>query len=154
MKDIDKGLAAIVAVDAHPDIPVGVVIETSGRVYCTLDLAINRPVMRQLVWVERFLVPRRAGVDGASSPGARLRRLLQARAITIIEINRPDHTRNRSHGKKAPTDAESAPARCWPEKPKDFRRPKHCLDVPKFGFISLFQGQSRLPHRAPHLTAW
>ena len=61
-----------------------------------------------LGWVQQFGNLKRAGIEGTASYGAGLTRFLQAKGITVIEVNRPNRMRRRSRGKSDPTDAESA----------------------------------------------
>ena len=99
----------ILGVDTHLDVHVGVVIDGVGRIKGILSIPTTPSGYEQLLaWAQSFGTLRRAGVEGTSSYGAGLTRLLQERGITVIEINRPDRSRRRGRGKSDPTDAESA----------------------------------------------
>ena len=99
----------ILGVDTHLDVHVGVVIDGVGRVKGTQSIPTTPSGYEQLLaWAQGLGTLRRAGVEGTSSYGSGLTRLLQERGITVIEINRPDRSRRRGRGKSDPTDAESA----------------------------------------------
>ena len=99
----------ILGVDTHLDVHVGVVIDGVGRIKGILSIPTTPSGYEQLLaWAQGFGTLRRAGVEGTSSYGSGLTRLLQERGITVIEINRPDRSRRRGRGKSDPTDAESA----------------------------------------------
>jgi transposase len=99
----------ILGVDTHLDVHVGVVIDTAGRVLSTLSVGTHNEGYRQLLcWAQAFGMLRRAGVEGPGSYGPALTHVLQSNGVTVIEINRPDRSRRRGHGKSDATDAESA----------------------------------------------
>ena len=99
----------ILGVDTHLDVHVGVVIDGVGRIKGILSIPTTPSGYEQLLaWAQGFGTLRRAGVEGTSSYGSGLTRLLQERGITVIEINRPDRSRRRGRGKSDPTDAEGA----------------------------------------------
>ena len=99
----------ILGVDTHLDVHVGVVIDGVGRIKGILSIPTTPSGYEQLLaWAQGFGTLHRAGVEGTSSYGSGLTRLLQERGITVIEINRPDRSRRRGRGKSDPTDAESA----------------------------------------------
>ena len=99
----------ILGVDTHLDVHVGVLIDTAGRVMGTLSVGTHNEGGRQLLcWAQAFGMLRRAGVEGTRSYGSALTHVLQSHGVTVIEINRPDRSRRRGHGKSDATDAESA----------------------------------------------
>lgn len=109
MEQVEAQTEVILGVDTHLDVHVGVVIDAVGRVQGTLAIATTPSGYGQLLaWAQRFGVLRRAGVEGTGSYGSGLTRFLEARGITVVEVNRPDRSRRRSRGKSDPTDAESA----------------------------------------------
>jgi transposase len=65
---------------------------------------------RILCWAEGFGPVRCAGVEGTSSYGAGLARLLKARGIEVLEVERPKRRQRspRRNVKSDPSDAESA----------------------------------------------
>ncbi|MFF8791180.1 transposase [Streptomyces sp. NPDC015125] len=63
---------------------------------------------RLLAWVRALGTVRRAGVEGTGSFGAALSRYLLAQGVEVFEVNRPDRTDRRFHGKSDPLDAQNA----------------------------------------------
>jgi len=59
-------------------------------------------------WAERFGTIVIAGVEGTSSYGAGLTRVLQAAGIEVAEVSRPDRAARRRQGKSDPLDAHTA----------------------------------------------
>ena len=109
MEQIFSEAEVILGVDTHLDIHVGVVIDQVGRVQGTHSIPTNALGYEELLgWVQQFGDLKRAGIQGIASYGAGLTRFLQAKGITVIEVNRPNRMRRRSRGKSDPTDVESA----------------------------------------------
>lgn len=109
MEQIFSEAEVILGVDTHLDVHVGVVIDQVGRVQGTHSIPTNALGYEELLgWAQQFGSLKRAGVEGTASYGAGLTRFLQAKGITVIEVNRPNRMRRRSRGKSDPTDAESA----------------------------------------------
>ena len=64
-------------------------------------------------WAQSFGIIQIAGVEGTSSYGAGLTRVLQAAAIEEVEVSRPDRAARRRQGKSDPLDVGSiAQAEC------------------------------------------
>ena len=64
-------------------------------------------------WAQSFGIIQIAGVEGTSSYGADLTRVLQAAAIEEVEVSRPDRAARRRQGKSDPLDVGSiAQAEC------------------------------------------
>ncbi|MEN4447540.1 transposase [Mycobacterium sp. SM3041] len=61
-----------------------------------------------ICWARSFGDIVTAGVEGTSSYGAGLTQALQANAIHVVEVNRPDRAARRRQGKSDPLDAYSA----------------------------------------------
>jgi transposase len=59
-------------------------------------------------WAQSFGIIQIAGVEGTSSYGAGLTRVLQAAAIEEAEVSRPDRAARRRQGKSDPLDAYAA----------------------------------------------
>ena len=59
-------------------------------------------------WATQFGQLEVAGIEGTGTYGAALYRYLQSKGITVIEVNRPDRSKRRMHGKSDPLDAENA----------------------------------------------
>lgn len=109
MEQIFSETEVILGVDTHLDVHVGVVIDQVGRVQGTHSIPTNALGYQELFgWAQQFGSLKRAGIEGTASYGAGLTRFLQAKGITVIEVNRPNRMRRRSRGKSDPTDAESA----------------------------------------------
>ena len=61
-----------------------------------------------LGWAKSFGAVQMAGVEGISSYGAGLNRVLQAAQIEVAEVSRPDRATRRRRGKSDPIDAYAA----------------------------------------------
>lgn len=61
-----------------------------------------------LMWARSFGIIEIAGVEGTSSYGSGLTRVLQAAQIEVAEVNRPDRAARRCKGKSDPLDAYAA----------------------------------------------
>jgi transposase len=109
MEQIFSEAEVILGVDTHLAVHVGVVIDQVGRVQGTHSIPTNALGYQELLgWAQQFGSLKRAGIEGTASYGAGLTRFLQAKGITVIEVNGSNRMRRRSRGKSDPTDAESA----------------------------------------------
>jgi transposase len=100
---------AILGVDTHKDVHVAAVISGVGALLGTRDFPATAAGYRALLtWARTFGAVPRAGVEGTSSYGAALNRMLRREAVTVIEVNRPDRADRRRRGKTDATDAEAA----------------------------------------------
>lgn len=100
---------AILGVDTHKDVHVAAVISGVGALLGTQDFPTTAAGYRALLtWARTFGAVLRAGVEGTSSYGAALNRMLRREAVTVIEVNRPDRADRRRRGKTDATDAEAA----------------------------------------------
>ncbi len=61
-----------------------------------------------LAWARHYGALRRAGVEGTGSYGYGLARQLQAAAVEVREVNRPNRSLRRLRGKSDPLDADVA----------------------------------------------
>lgn len=61
-----------------------------------------------LKWLQGHGAVLSVGVEGTGSYGAALTRHLQHRAVPVVEVNRPDRSARRAHGKSDPLDAYAA----------------------------------------------
>lgn len=59
-------------------------------------------------WANGLGTVRAFGVEGTSSYGAGIARLLRDRGVSVVEVNRPDRATRRRLGKSDPIDAEAA----------------------------------------------
>jgi transposase len=100
---------AILGVDTHKDIHVAAVISAVGALLGIRDFpATATGYQALLTWAQTFGAVLRAGVEGTSSYGAALNRMLRREGVTVIEVNRPDRADRRRRGKSDATDAEAA----------------------------------------------
>ena len=94
---------------AHKDIHVAAVIGAVGALAGTRDFPATAAGYRALLTRARtFGAVLRAGVEGTSSYGAALNRMLRREDVTVIEAGRPDRADRRRRGKSDATDAEAA----------------------------------------------
>lgn len=101
--------SVIGGVDTHADSHTAVVIDEVGRVVGTREFPSDLSGCRQLLsWLRRHGQVQAVGVEGTGSYGAGLARLLTARSVPVIEVDRPDRKARRARGKSDPVDAESA----------------------------------------------
>ena len=61
-----------------------------------------------LAWLRGFGQLVKIGIEGSGAYGAGLTEFLQTAGITLVEVDRPDRTTRRRHGKSDPVDAEAA----------------------------------------------
>lgn len=96
-------------VDTHKDTHTAAVVDHLGRVLGTGQFPATGPGYKALSkWINHFGALRLVGVEGTSSYGAGLTRHLQAAAVKVVEVNRPDRKTRRSQGKSDPIDAVAA----------------------------------------------
>ncbi|MGI5285817.1 IS110 family transposase [Nonomuraea polychroma] len=96
-------------VDTHKHVNVVAVLDGIGRKIATADFATSDHGNRALLaWAQQYGVVTQAGVEGTGSYGHRLARYLTDAGVRVIEVNRPDRSRRRRHGKSDPIDAEAA----------------------------------------------
>jgi transposase len=99
----------LLGVDTHKYVHVGAVITMIGGLLDTRSFPATTAGYEQLVvWAESFGRLRRAGVECTGSYGAGLARHLHARGIAVVEVNQPDKSARRRHGKSDMVDAEAA----------------------------------------------
>src|SRR6266496_4137748 len=81
----------------------------SAGVVATYSVPTTAIGYEQLIeWAGSFGRVSRAGIEGTGTYGAALARHMRERGVQVLEINRPDRSRRRLHGKSDPTDAENA----------------------------------------------
>jgi transposase len=61
-----------------------------------------------VTWADRFGPVERIGVEGTGTFGAGLARFVRAYGLEAVEVNRPDRSLRRRHGKSDPIDAQAA----------------------------------------------
>ena len=98
-----------VGVDTHLDTHVAAVIDQAGRLLDTQPFpASTRGYVALVTWAERFGPVDRIGVEGTGTYGAGLARFVRAYGLQVVEVNRPDRSTRRRHGKSDPIDAQAA----------------------------------------------
>ncbi|THV23569.1 IS110 family transposase [Glycomyces paridis] len=96
-------------VDTHRDTHTAAAIDTSGRLLGAKQFKATTTGYRKLLtWLTSFGSLALVGVEGTGVYGAGLTRHLQAEAIKVVEIDRPDRKMRRWQGKSDPVDAEAA----------------------------------------------
>ena len=99
----------IVGVDTHLDLHVAAVLDHHGRLLDTKEFpASTRGYVALVTWAERFGPVERVGVEGTGTYGAGLARFVRAYGLEAVEVNRPDRSLRRRHGKSDPIDAQAA----------------------------------------------
>jgi transposase len=98
-----------VGVDTHRDLNVAAVLDHRGVELATASFPTTANGHVQLLeWATGFGPIEQAGVEGTGSYGAGLTRYLQARGVTVIEVDRPNRQTRRRLGKTDTVDAIGA----------------------------------------------
>jgi transposase len=98
-----------VGVDTHLDTHLAAVIDQAGRLCGTQPFpASTRGYVALVTWAEGFGPVDRIGVEGTGTYGAGLARFVRAYGLQVVEVNRPDRSTRRRHGKSDPIDAQAA----------------------------------------------
>jgi transposase len=98
-----------VGVDTHLDIHVAHANDQLGRRVATTSIPTTPDGYQTLlVWARGLGEVQAWGVEGTGAYGAGLTRFLHAHGQVVVEVNRPDRSARRSHGKSDPLDAEAA----------------------------------------------
>ena len=98
-----------VGVDTHLDLHVAAVLDQTGRLLATQGFpASTRGYVALVTWAERFGPVQRVGIEGTGTYGAGLARFVRAYGLEAVEVNRPDRSLRRRHGKSDPIDAQAA----------------------------------------------
>ena len=96
-------------VDTHKEFHVAAVVDEVGRILGTETFPTTAAGYRRLErWLERHGTIAKVGVEGTGSYGLGLARMLSARGIEVIEVNRPNRQLRRRRGKSDTVDAEAA----------------------------------------------
>ena len=102
-------IAVTVGVDTHLDQHVAAVIDQSGRLCGTKAFASStRGYVALVTWAESFGPVERIGIEGTGTYGAGLTRFAHAYGLQVVEVDRPDRSIRRRHGKSDPIDAQAA----------------------------------------------
>jgi transposase len=99
----------VIGVDTHLDTNHLAVITDAGKPLADAEFRTSLTGYDDAVrWVQSFGTVQIAGVEGTSSYGAGLTRVLQAAGIEVAEVSRPDRAARRRQGKSDPLDAYAA----------------------------------------------
>jgi transposase len=96
-------------VDTHNDVHVAAAVDGLGRLLGTVSIPTTpQGYQALLAWARSLGTPAAWGVEGTSSYGAGLARMLTQAGQVVIEVNRPDRAARRPQGKSDPVDAVAA----------------------------------------------
>ena len=99
----------VIGADTHLDTNHLAVITDAGKPLADAEFPTNPAGYDDAVrWARSFGTIVIAGVEGTSSYGAGLTRVLQAAQIEVAEVSRPDRAARRRQGKSDPLDAYTA----------------------------------------------
>ena len=99
----------VIGADTHLDTNHLAVITDAGKPLADAEFPTNPAGYDDAVrWAQSFGTIVIAGVEGTSSYGAGLTRVLQAAQIEVAEVSRPDRAARRRRGKSDPLDAYTA----------------------------------------------
>ncbi|MGH3522423.1 MAG: IS110 family transposase [Mycobacterium sp.] len=99
----------MVGVDTHSDVHVAVAVDELGRRLSVESFHAGPDGYVALEhWATRLGPVMAFGIEGTGSWGAALTRQLRAGGHHVVEVNRPDRSTRRRHGKSDPIDAEAA----------------------------------------------
>ncbi len=96
-------------VDTHADTHHAAVVDRVGRALGDREFPATPAGYRALLaWVRSWGVLGSVGVEGTGAYGAELARVLTAAGEAVKEVDRPDRSSRRAHGKTDPLDAYAA----------------------------------------------
>jgi transposase len=96
-------------VDTHADTHHAAVVDVLGRHLDDREFPATPVGYRALLaWIGLLGVIQAVGVEGTGAYGAELSRVLRAAGEVVIEVDRPDRSSRRAHGKTDPLDAYAA----------------------------------------------
>ena len=99
----------VIGADTHLDTVCLAVLTDAGRPVADAEFETSPAGYQGAVaWARSFGLIQIAGVEGTSSYGAGLTRVLQAAGIEVAEVSRPDRAARRRQGKSDPLDAYAA----------------------------------------------
>jgi transposase len=99
----------VIGADTHLDTVHLAVITDSGKTLADNEFPTSPAGYHDaLEWARSFGAIAIAGVEGTSSYGAGLTRVLQAAGVEVAEVSRPDRAARRRQGKSDPLDAYAA----------------------------------------------
>ncbi len=113
-----------IGVDTHSDVHVAVALDQLGRRLAATTVPTTPTGYHQLEqWAQHLGDIDGFGIEGTGSWGAGLVRHLRERGHRLIEVNRPDRSARRRHGKSDPLDAEAAARALLAVSPQPLPRP-------------------------------
>ena len=96
-------------VDTHKDTHTAAAVDARGQVLGHREFpATQVGYAALLAWLRGFGQLLVVGVEGTGVYGAGLTQYLQAGGVELVEVDRPDRTARRRHGKSDPVDAQAA----------------------------------------------
>jgi transposase len=96
-------------VDTHKDTHTAAAVDARGQVLGHREFpATQLGYAALLAWLRGFGQLLVVGVEGTGAYGAGLTQYLQAAGVELVEVDRPDRTARRRHGKSDPVDAQAA----------------------------------------------
>jgi len=109
----EPAVAQVVAVtggvDTHADVHVAAAVDPIGRHLGHASFATTPAGYAALLaWLQTFGPVQLVGVEGTGAYGAGLSRFLTAAGVALVEVDRPDRSARRRHGKSDPIDAYAA----------------------------------------------
>jgi transposase len=108
-RPIDGQIEIFGGVDTHQDTHTAAALDGAGVMLgCKQFPATAAGYVALLGWLTSLGLLVRVGIEGTSSYGAGLATVLRAAGICVIEVDRPDRSTRRRHGKSDPIDAEAA----------------------------------------------
>lgn len=103
------GPVVIIGVDTHSDVHVAVAVDQLGRRLGSTTIPTTPAGYQDLEeWAGQLGEIGGFGIEGTGSWGVGLVRHLRQRGHRLVEVNRPDRSARRRHGKSDPVDAEAA----------------------------------------------
>ena len=99
----------VVGIDTHKHTHTAVALNAFGARLGAMTVPVSRDGYRRIeTWARAFGPVRAFGIEGTGSYGAGLSRALREAGHRVLEVNRPDRSARRRHGKDDTLDAEAA----------------------------------------------
>ncbi len=99
----------VVGIDTHKHTHTAVALNALGARLGAMTVPVSRDGYRRIeTWARAFGPVRAFGIEGTGSYGAGFSRALREAGHRVLEVNRPDRSARRRHGKDDTLDAEAA----------------------------------------------
>jgi transposase len=99
----------VVGIDTHKHTHTAVALNALGARLGAMTVPVSRDGYRRIeTWARAFGPVRAFGIEGTGSYGAGLSRALREAGHRVLEVNRPDRSARRRHGKDDTLEAEAA----------------------------------------------